>query len=376
MISFQVIMLLLMASCVNPSKKDGTTLAQVVYEPTYAGGFRILGDSLHKSVVIETVNPWQGADNVVRRLFIERGGEKTPEGFEGKVIKEDARRIVTMSSTQIAMLDAIGDGERIYGVSGIDYICSPTVKNRQDSIADIGFEGAVDYEKLLGLAPDLVMLYGVNGPNPMEGKLDELDIPYVYIGDYLEESPLGKAEWVVAISEITGHRQHGETVFEKIPVRYNTLKDSIAATALDAPSVMLNIPYGDSWFMPSARSYAIRLIEDAGGDYIYKENTGNSSRPVDLEKAYMLTSASDMWLNTGTARSLDEIKSACPKFTDTRCFRNGDVYNNNRRSNPAGGNDYYESGVMHPDIILRDLITIFHPGTFPDDSLVYYHRLK
>ncbi|WP_295729892.1 ABC transporter substrate-binding protein [uncultured Muribaculum sp.] len=365
-----------MASCVNTDKNRNTLFTAEIYKPSYAAGFRILGDSSHQSVIIESVNPWQGADGIVRRLFIERGDEKAPEGFDGKIINGDARRIVTMSSTQIAMLDAIGDGKRIYGISGLDYICSPTVRNRRDSIADIGFEGAVDYEELIGLSPDLVMLYGVNGPNPMEGKLDELDIPYIYIGDYLEESPLGKAEWVVAISEIAGHRKYGEKVFDEIPVRYNTLKDSIAATALDAPSVMVNIPYGDSWFMPSTRSYAIRLIEDAGGDYIYKDNTGNSSRPVDIEKAYMLTSEADMWINTGAARSLDEIRSACPKFTDTRCFRNGYVYNNNRRSNPAGGNDYYESGVMHPDLILRDLITIFHPGTFPVDSLVYYHRLK
>ncbi len=220
------------------------------------------------------------------------------------------------------------------------------------------------------------MLYGVNGPNPMEGKLRELGIPYIYIGDYLEESPLGKAEWVVTLAEITGQRRKGENVFIGIPQRYNALKARVDSTVGEAPSVMLNMPYGDSWFMPSTDNYTVRLITDAGGDYIYKKNSGNASRPIDLEEAYMLTSSADMWINTGTATTLAQVKAACPKFTDTRCYRNAQVYNNNLRTTKAGGNDYYESGIMHPDLILRDLITIFHPGILPADSLVYYRRLQ
>ncbi|MDE5705828.1 ABC transporter substrate-binding protein [Muribaculum sp.] len=373
-----LLLVLAMTSCNGNSRNTtpDSALTTEIYTPEYAGGFRILGDSAHESVIIESINPWQGADSTVRRLFIERGGEKAPEKFDGQVINGNARRIVTMSSTQIAMLDAIGEDNRVYGVSGIDYIYNPDIQSRRDSIADVGFEGAVDYERLIGANPDLVMLYGVNGPNPMEGKLRELGIPYIYIGDYLEESPIGKAEWVVALAEITGQRKKGESVFAEIPQKYNALKSLIDSTATKVPSVMLNIPYGDAWFMPSTDNYTVRLIVDAKGDYIYKHNSGNSSRPIDLEEAYMLTSSADMWINTGTATTLAHIKAACPKFTDTRCYRNAHVYNNNLRTTKAGGNDYYESGIMHPDLILRDLITIFHPGTFPVDSLVYYRRLE
>ena len=149
----------------------------------------------------------------------------------------------------------------------------------------------------------------------------------------------------------------------------------MAENALDAPSVMLNTPYGDSWFMPSTESYAVRLIEDAGGDYIYKKNTGNASTPIDMEEAYLLASTADMWLNVGMANSLDELRAACPKFADTRCFRNGDVYNNNARTNAAGGNDYFESAVVHPDLVLRDLVKIFHPELV-EEPFVYYKQLK
>lgn len=225
------------------------------------------------------------------------------------------------------------------------------------------------------LDPDLVLLYGVNGASSMEGKLKELGIPFMYVGDYLEESPLGKAEWLVVLSEIVGKRAEGEKVFAEIPARYNALKKMVAKKALEAPKVMVNTPYGDSWSMPSTKSYVARLIADAGGDYIYKKNTGNSSMPIDLEEAYKLTSDADMWLNVGMANSLADLKNTCPKFTDTQCFISGNVYNNNLRTNAAGGNDYYESGVVNPDIVLRDIIKIFHPELIQED-FVYYKQLK
>ena len=346
-----------------------------VYMLEYASGFDIQGADSKQSVLLTVTNPWQGADGIAVQLFIARDGETAPEGFDGQVLEGDADRIVAMSTTHIAMLDAIGEVDRVVGVSGIDYISNPDIQARRDRIGDVGYEGNINYELLLSLDPDLVLLYGVNGASGMEPKLRELGIPFMYVGDYLEESPLGKAEWMVALSEVVGCRSEGEKVFAEIPVRYNALKQRVAENALDAPSVMLNMPYGDSWFMPSAGSYAVRLIEDAGGDYIYKKNTGNASTPVDMEEAYLLASAADLWLNVGMASTLGEVKAACPKFADTRCFRNGYVYNNNARTNAAGGNDYFESGVVHPELVLRDLIKIFHPELVEED-FVYYKRLK
>ena len=346
-----------------------------VYMLEYASGFDIQGADSKQSVLLTVTNPWQGADGIAVQLFIARDGETAPEGFDGQVLEGDADRIVAMSSTHIAMLDAIGEVDRVVGVSGIDYISNPDIQARRDRIGDVGYEGNINYELLLSLDPDLVLLYGVNGASGMEPKLRELGIPFLYVGDYLEESPLGKAEWLVVLSEVVGKRAEGEKVFAEIPVRYNALKQRVAENALDAPSVMLNMPYGDSWFMPSAGSYAVRLIEDAGGDYIYKKNTGNASTPVDMEEAYLLASAADLWLNVGMASTLGEVKAACPKFADTRCFRNGYVYNNNARTNAAGGNDYFESGVVHPELVLRDLIKIFHPELVEED-FVYYKRLK
>jgi iron complex transport system substrate-binding protein len=373
-LSLILLLALAFAGCRGKSSKlaDFNT---PLYAPAYASGFEIVGAENAASTIVKVHNPWQGAEEVETALLIARDGETAPEGFDGQVLEGDAQRVVAMSSTHIAMLDAIGETGRVVGVSGLDYISNPDIQARRDSIGDVGYEGNINYELLLSLDPDLVLLYGVNGASAMESKLKELGIPFLYVGDYLEESPLGKAEWLVALSEVVGKRAKGEQVFADIPVRYNALKQQVADTVLDAPSVMLNTPYGDSWFMPSTENYAVRLITDAGGDYIYKKNTGNSSTPIDLEEAYLLAAEADMWLHVGMANTLDELKAACPKFADTRCFRNGNVYNNNARTNAAGGNDYYESAVVNPDLLLRDLVKIFHPELVKED-FVYYKQLK
>lgn len=365
---------ILFCGCSNDASKL-SEFNKCLYTPEYASGFDIKTAERRKSVLIEVKDPWQGANKVNMQLLVVRNGESVPKDFSGQILIGDAKRIVAMSSTHIGMLDAIGATNSIVGVSGLKYIFSPDIRTHRSKIKDIGYEGNINYELLLSLNPDIVLIYGVNGANSMERKLQELNIPYIYIGDYLENSPLGKAEWMVAIAEILGKRENGEKVFAEIPIKYNALKKKVKEHAINIPKVMLNIPYGDTWFMPSVNNYMARLISDAGGNYLYKKNISNSSEPIDLEEAYMLVSETDIWLNVGTLNTMNELKIACPKFIDTSCFKSGKVYNNNAKSNTAGGNDYFESAVVHPDLVLRDLIKIFHPNLVEED-FVYYKQLK
>lgn len=364
---------LLVAAC----SREGSNIEDFdksVYTPEYASGFEIKGAEGKESVIITSSNPWQGADSITTQLFIARNGEPAPEGFTGSVLKGDAKRIVAMSSTHIALLDALGAARNVVGTSGLDYVSNATVQSRRDSVGDVGFDGNINYELLLSLEPDIVLLYGVSGQSQMEPKLKELGIPYMYVGDYLEESPLGKAEWMVALSEVLGNREAGEKVFADIPVRYNAIKKLVANAGGDAPAVMVNTPYNDTWVMPSTQSYAVQLIQDAGGNYIYGKDTGNASMPINLEEAYLLAAKADVWINVGSASSLADVAKMCPKFTDTRCFREGRVYNNNARTNAAGGNDYFESAIVKPDLVLRDLVKIFHPELVAEE-FVYYRQV-
>lgn len=353
-----VIALVLSTACSGNKHNNVTDLTETIYQPEYASGFTIsAGADSISSIIIK--NPWQGADSVTMTYRADKPAE----------------RIVAMSSTYVAMLESLGEVDRVVGVSGRDFISSEALRSRGDKVADVGYDTNIDFEKLVMLNPDLVLLYGVNGPNLIEDKLKELDIPYMYMGEYIEESPLGKAEWVVAVGELIGKRNEAVALFDSIACSYNDIKSRYSEAA-DRPKVMINAPYNDSWWMPSTKNYMAQLIEDAGGDYIYKKNEGNASVAIDIEEAYMLMSDADVWLNPGQAASLSQVAAMTPRFTDTKPFKNGEVWNNNRRSTRGGGNDFYESGIMHPDIILEDLADIFHRDSLSKYEPMYYQRLK
>lgn len=346
-----------------------------VYTPTFATGFRIVGAQDKLSTLIRVTNPWQSADDVETMLFIARGGEKVPAGFRGQVLQGEAKRIVCMSSSHIAMLDAIGAVECVVGVSGKSFITNPYVVANRDSIADVGYDGNINFELLVAQQPDIVLLYGVTGACVMQSKLEELGIPYIYIGEYVEEDPLGKTEWLVLIAEIIGKREQGIAYFSQVPQRYAHLKSIAKAATSPMPKVMLNTPYADSWFMPSTTSYLARLIADAGGDYIYQNNTSNHSMPIDLEEAALLTTEADIWLHVEGVSSLQDLCNQYPKFANMPCVLLGNVYNNDKRRVLGGGNDYWESGVVQPDVVLRDLIKIVHPELISEE-FVYYRKIE
>ena len=362
-----------MCACGTSSNIDDYNLA--VYTPTYAAGFRIVGAEGKQSTIIRVTNPWQSANDVETMLFIARGGEKAPNDFRGQVLQGDAQRVVCMSSSHIAMLDAIGAVESVVGVSGKDFVSNPYIVANRHSITDVGYDGNINFELLVAQRPDIVLLYGVTGACTMQSKLDELGIPYIYIGEYVEEDPLGKTEWLIAIAEIVGCREQGIAYFSQVPQRYNHLQSMAAVATSPQPKVMLNTPYADSWFMPSTISYLARLIADAGGDYIYKKNTSNHSVPIDIEEAALLTTEADIWLHVEGVSSLKDLRQQYPKFANMPCVQRGEIYNCDKRRVLGGGNDYWESGVVQPDVILRDLIKVFHPELVSEE-LVYYRKIE
>lgn len=369
---------LLLTACGQRTARPIDDFSLPVYTPRYASGFEITGAPDSRSTLLTVSNPWYGTEVTAQRLFIARDGEEAPAGFEGQVLHDEARRVVCMSGSYIAMLDALGAADRVVGVSGEQYILNEHIRRRiaRGEAADVGFDSNVDFERLVALQPDLVMLFGIGGADTaLTGKLRELGIPYLYMGEHCEESPLGKSEWLVAAAEIAGCRDEGIRLFAAIPERYERLR-ALAAQTTARPRVMLNTPYRDTWFMPARNSYMVRLIEDAGAQYVFAENTAAQTLPIDFERAYYLTCRSDYWLNTSGCESLDDLRRQYPRLSGTPPVRAGRVYDNNGRRNAAGGSDFWESGVLRPDRVLADLVGIFHPELAETGELYYYRRLE
>lgn len=351
----------LICSCNNSRNDAASESINLIadYTPTHASGFKIERIDGGKSTILSVTSPWQGAStNDVSQLLIRRDDEPVPAGFTGAIVNQSAKRIVAMSSTNVAMLDAIDAIDAVAGVSGLRFINTPNLDSHK--VTDVGNEADADYETIVALNPDLVLIYGIASPSVMEAKLSSLHIPYIYIGDYLEQSPLGKAEWIVAMGEITGSRDKAIARFKDTVERYNNLKESVD-TLRRRPIVMLNAPYGESWFMPDADNYIVRLIEDAGGEYVYADNHTQRSVAVSDEESLMLASRSDIWLNPGQFTTLDALCTSLPRFSNVKAVKSRRVFNNNLATTPAGGNDFFESGAVYPDRVLEDLIEIINP---------------
>ena len=377
----QIVALVVVALFLSCSDSSAVRDTEPIYTPRYAKGFAIERDKASGEVLLCIKNPWQGAEGVLYYTTL------NPD--------KPAQRVVAMSSSYVAMLDAVGCADRIVGISGCRFISTPSACKaiEEGRIAEVGFDSTFDFERIKSLNADIVLLYGVAGEaKTFTNKLDELSIPYIYIGDYLENDPLGKAEWVVALSFLCGCEEAGKAFFEGVEERYNALRKERHCSAY-RPKVMLNLPYRDTWFMPSSESYMVRLIEDADGEYVLRrekrderrkkkggvrdENVFLSAqtRPISLEEALVLASRADFWLNFGQIESLAELRAMAPRFMGVDAVRFGRLYHNTKRTNPSRGSDFWESGTVRPDLILRDLVQILHHEA-PTDSLYYYKKLQ
>ncbi len=343
----------------------------------YATGFKVEEGEGYRLLTV--YDPWQQSKGLKFSYLLTEKGSVIPDSLQDLPrIKLPVTRLIPMSTTHCAMISALGQQDRIVAVSGGKYLYQPDLVEALHSgaISDIGYGRSIDFEAIIGLEPELMILYGVNaGDRELGDRLSELGIPYVYCGEYLESHPLGKAEWVRFFASLLGIEDQGNALFDAIAERYESMAKLAENTAFK-PRVLTGLPWKDSWYIAGGQSYVARLIQDAGGSYLWSKLEGSEAVPIDIEHIFLKAMEADFWLNTGTATSLDEISGMDERFKLLPPFKSGRVINNNRRMGPAGGNDYWESGVVRPDDVLADLIHFLHPELLPEHQALYYQQLK
>ena len=277
-----------------------------------------------------------------------------------------------MSTSHVACLSEIGADSVITAVSGLGYISDPDIRSLE--VYDIGYEASLDYERIVSLNPDLVVAYTVSAAEPpFMTKLRTLGVPVLVLHDHLENHPLARAEYMRLFGVLTGRQEEANSVFDYVAERYESLTARIDGS-FPAKKVLINIPYGDAWYIPGKESYMSRLISDAGGIVLGAEDNTSASRVISMEEAWRLSQQADIWLNPGHCKSRDELVAFHPLFLSFGPLEKGfPIYNNTLRMTPEGGNDFYESGAVRPDLILEDLISIMsgEEGT----SLNYFKSL-
>lgn len=330
--------------------------------------------------ILKIFDPWQGAEGIMQVYYLVKQDQELPRSIDSlSVIHVPVRRIICMSTTYLAMMKALGKEEAIVGVSGANFVYDDNILKKigDGTIVDVGYEAGINNELIINTAPDLVMAYGVGSESAgYVSKIKELGIRVMFNADYLEENALAKAEWIKVFGALFCMENLADSIYGSLSRSYYSMKSYISSHIKVKPHVLLGMPFRDTWFISPGNSFAARFIEDAGGDYLWKDTFSSSSIPLSLENVYFKAIEADYWLNTGALTKKDEIASLDPRLLELKCYQTGNIYNNNKRMSPGGGNDYWESGTINPHVILKDIASILHPGLFGDYEPVYYRKIK
>ena len=330
--------------------------------------------------ILQIINPWQKAYNIKFSYCLTDHPGNVPDSLLNlPVIKTPVERLVVFSTTHVGFLKALSTEGKIIGASGANYIFDPGLikKYRAGSIAEIGYPPSVNFEKILELKPDLVFLYGLESSiSNISQRIESAGINTILIADYLEQHPLGKMEWIKVFAALTGKSREADSLFNEKVANYTRCKAKIERSNLKNPTVLLGLPWKDTWYMAGGASYTARLIKDAGGNYLWANNKSDEYIPLSVEAVMAKAMNADFWINPGSIRSLEEIIERDSRYKVFEPFKNGNVFANDLQLNSTDANNFWEKGVVEPDLILMDLIKILHPELMNEHDFVYYRKLE
>ncbi len=364
---------LLAAILVAPFSAAARAAARIDIE--YARGFAVR--QLAAATLVTVSPPWLAGGPPKQYLLVERGRPVPPGFSQAKVIRVPVRRLVSLSTTRLAYLDAAGLTDRLVAVSDFRYVNTGSVRQMIDSgrLHQVGHSLNLRIEAIMDLEPDLILATASGTAYDVHPKLEEAGLPVVIMCDHLESHPLGRCEWIKFMALFFGTGDHARRLFSQTKARYLKLA-AMAGRAANKPSVLTNAPFRGNWWVPGGNSFMARYIADAGGAYLWADDRHTGSLAKDVEAVFEKGINADVWINTGAWKKVADALAADPRLAQIKALKQGRMFNNNRRLNRWGGNDFWESGIICPDRVLADLIRIFHPRLLPRHRLYYYRRLK
>jgi len=371
-------------SCRQGQHKETSTVAGAGETPVqgatsikYAHGFSIRQFEHYTLVNILDKKPG-GAMDTLHYLLLKQG-DPVPEGYPGaQVIRVPVRTIIGSSSMHIALADFAGAADRIVGLGNLSYVSSPLVREniKAGKVTQVGLDGNLNNELVISMHPDLFI--AMVNPDLGIGKyktITDAGVPVILNSEWLETSPLARAEWVKVMGALTGREAFVNKKFDSVAHAYDSLVQ-LTSHAASRPHVIIGMPYKGTWFLPGGEGYMAQFLRDAGAYYKWADTKGTASLPLSFESAAPEALTADYWLNVGYVDTKEDISGKDPRYAAFRSFKTGQIYNYNKRVNDIGSNDYWESGGVNPQLVLADMIRILHPELLPDHELIYYKQLK
>ncbi len=368
-------------SCSSPAPK-GEIQAQKLRSNAAATNFS-LSDWGRAGALLLTINsPWQGA-SAQKYLLCPREKIADLGGLPADVqlIATPVERIVCTSTIQAAMLQKLGVADKIVAMSDGKYLYNSDLRAALAAgrIVDLGGDQIIDFEKLVAARPDIVLLFGLAAPAKLQSKLQELQIPQLYIAEYMENTPLGRAEWICVLGALAGDYSAAKQLFDSqilAPYAQISNANQEKRNQKARPKVLTGIAYEGVWYVAGGRNFLATLIADAGGDYIFAADSSRGSVALAFERVYAESQKAEIWINLSEAKTKKQLLGFDPRYADFAAFGSSRLYNYHRRCSPNGGFDVFESAIVQPHLLLADLHHIFYADTIKADSLFYYLPLQ
>jgi iron complex transport system substrate-binding protein len=389
-IRLHTILFLFFFACILSCKKN--VKEAIIETPTaqkfvvnYATGFTIKEFSNY--TLLEVSGAFPGTENVYRYALVKDTGslqadsDTTTESLtsllqENKIdaiIKVPLQSVVVTSTTHIPSLEMLGVDQTLTGFPNLEYISSEQTRKRIDAgeIKELGQNESINTEVAIDLNPDAVIGFGVDGQNNSLNSLEKAGIPVLYNGDWVEKSPLGKAEWIKFFGALYGKSKEADSIFKSIETGYMDTK-KLAQNVTERPTILSGAMYKDVWYLPNGESWPAQLIEDAGGEYLWKDTEGTGSIALSIESVLDKGQDAQFWIAPGQFGNYSRLAEANPVYAQFDAFKNKKTYTFTSKKGATGGLLYYELAPNRPDLVLKDLVYYLHPELMPDYQPYFY----
>lgn len=363
-----LIVLVLLMSC-GTSKKQN--VIDIDYETlSYAKGFKIgHGEGFS---VLEVVNPWDTTKLLNRYVLIDRDIEKPKELPKGEVVYVPIERVAVANGVHAGLLDMFSEIDKIVAVCEAIYMpIKVQEKVKLKEIEDLGVSTMPNTERLVISNADIMIVSPFQ--NQGYGWAEKIGTPIIECAAYMEQLPLGQAEWLKFHGLFYGKKEIADSLFSDVEYKYNQIKKMVEDVDV-SPTVIAGKCYGQAWWVAAGESYAAQLYKDAGGDYMWSDTEGTGSISLSFEAVYDLAHDADLWLvryNSGIVdMTYDMLRSENELYSEFDAFKQQNVYGCN-----TGNVPYYERATFRPDEVLSDLVKIMHPELTKNIAFKYYKRV-
>lgn len=306
--------------------------------------------------------------------------QEKPEGRKevSHQIKVPIKRALISSTTHLGFLNGISKANCIVGASHLDLFYDSLFQKRieQNEITSLG-QQRFNQEQVLSLDADVLFSFAVSASDYKQiERLREMGVKVVSIAEYMEGDPLSKAKWLLAFSAFFGEEaiDSAQSRIALMIQEYQGLK-ALAQQAKNKPTVLLSLPWKGSWYVGAGDSFQAKFLADAAANYLWKDRAGKASIALDIETVFEKGIRADYWLNPGNVTAYEDLLEHDQRFENFKAVKQKQVYNIYKRVNTFGGNDYWESAVYLPQLVLADLIHLLHPELLPEHELHYYQAL-